>query len=107
MKFYLYKGLKKPLVLFGLKDKYIYWAIGLFVVGFVLGGILSSFGLGFYGTLIGFVISGIGIWGAFKLQDTKGLYNKTKNDNELHIFPARMSITKFKRKKVNNEQGQK
>lgn len=102
MHFYLYKGLKKPLILFGLKNKYIYYGGGTFVSGLILGGFLVRY-IGFFGNLLGLILAGIGIWGIFKLQDTKGLYNKTKNDNELHIFPARMSITKFKRKKVNNE----
>lgn len=101
MAFYLYKGLKKPLVLFGLKDKYIYYAIGFFIGGVVVGMILNGF-IGFIGSVIGLGVGGVGIWGAFKLQDTKGLYNKTKNHNEIHIFPNRISITKFKRK-VSNE----
>lgn len=106
MRYYLYKGLKKTLILFGLKDKYIYYAGGFFCIGIIIGMVLSSY-IGFLGSILGICFGGIGIWGAFNLQDTKGLYNKTKNNNELHIFPARMSITKFKRKKVNNEQGQK
>lgn len=95
MSFYLYKGLKKPLVLFGLKDKYIYYAFGCVGVGLVLSGVLSSF-IGIWGTLLGLGIGGLGFWRMYSIQDKKGLYNKAKNDNELHIFPKRFKCTKRK-----------
>ncbi len=88
MGFFLYKGLKKPLVFFGLKDKYIYYAMGMAVGGLLAAAAFSYF-LGIFGTLIGFALAGIGIWMTFRMQDRKGLYNKTKNNNELHIFPKR------------------
>ncbi len=89
MSFFLYKGLKKPLVFFGLKDKYIYYAVIIVIVGGIIVAVASSI-IGFIGTLIGFGIIGFGIWGTFFLQDKKGLYNKTKNNNELHVFPKRI-----------------
>lgn len=98
MGFYLYKGLKKPLVLFGLKDKYIYYAFGCVGGGLVLSGILSSF-IGIWGTLLGVGIAGVGFWRMYSIQDKKGLYNKTKNNNELHVFPKRFHKLKIK----NNE----
>jgi hypothetical protein len=102
MGFYLYKGLKKPLVLFGLKDKYIYYAMGCVALGLVLSGVLGSF-MGIWGTLLGLGIGALGFWGMFKIQDSKGLYNKTKNNDELHIFPKRFNIKKFKSKNKNEK----
>lgn len=93
MGFYLYKGLKKPLVFFGLKDKYIYYALGFAIAGIVCIGALSS-AIGFIGVILGLVIGGGGVWYTFKMQDNRGLYNKSKNNNELHVFPK-----KFKYKK--------
>jgi hypothetical protein len=98
MGFYLYKGLKKPLVLFGLKDKYIYYAMGCVALGLILSGVLGSF-MGIWGTLLGLGLGALGFWAMFKIQDKKGLYNKTKNNEELHIFPKRFKVTKFKSKK--------
>lgn len=91
MGFYLYKGLKKPLVFFGLKDKYIYYAAGSGIGGLVGGAIFSSF-IGFFGLGLGLVLGGLGIWMTFKTQDQKGLYSKTRNNNELYIFPKRLKL---------------
>lgn len=88
MEFYLYKGLKKPLVFFGLKDKYIYYALGSALLGIVCLAVLPSF-ISYFGVLLGGVIGGGGVWYTFTLQKSKGLYNKQKNHNELHIFPKR------------------
>lgn len=94
MAFYLYKGLKKPLVFFGLKNKYIYHAISFIATGIFCVAILSSI-IGFIGTILGFIVAGGGIWYTFQKQDKNGLYNKTKNNKELHVFPR-----KFKTKKI-------
>jgi hypothetical protein len=94
MGYYLYKGLKKPLVLYGLKDKYIYYAMGC-AVGGLMGGMLIS---QLINVLTGFIWIGIfggAIYWIFKMQDEKGLYNKTKNHNQIYIFPK-----KFKTKKL-------
>ena len=82
MGYYLYKGLKKPLVLYGLKDKYIYYAMGC-AVGGLMGGMLIS---QLINVLTGFIWIGIfggAIYWIFKMQDEKGLYNKTKNHNQI------------------------
>ena len=79
MGFYLYKGLKKPLVFFGLKDKYIYYALASAVGGLIGAAVISSF-LGILGTFLGLALGGGGIGIIYKIQDKKGLYNKTKND---------------------------
>ncbi|HFK5512595.1 TPA: DUF4133 domain-containing protein [Elizabethkingia anophelis] len=100
MGFYLYKGLKKPLVFFGLKDKYIYYAIGTAVGGLVSAAVLSSF-LGIFGSIGGLALGGLGIWWIFKTQDKKGLYNKTRNDGELFIFPKRFKIRINEKQKTN------
>ncbi|MGP2571464.1 DUF4133 domain-containing protein [Ornithobacterium rhinotracheale] len=92
--FYLYKGLKKPLVFFGLKDKYIYRALGCAIVGFILIAILSNT-IGILGIIIGSAIGGGGIWLCFRVQDKKGLFNKTRNNKELHIFPKKLKIKKI------------
>ncbi|MFN3773453.1 DUF4133 domain-containing protein [Cloacibacterium normanense] len=91
MSYPLYKGLKKPLVFFGLKGKYIYYALGVVVTGFVSAAIFSSF-IGILGTLLGLGLGGFGAWRIYRIQDKKGLYNKTKNENELYIFPKKLKI---------------
>ena len=93
MGFYLYKGLKKPLVFFGLKDKYIYYALASAVGGLIGAAVISSF-LGILGTFLGLALGGGGVGIIYKIQDKKGLYNKTKNDNEIHIFPKKIKIKK-------------
>ncbi len=95
MSYFLYKGLKKPLVFFGLKDKYIYYALAAIVGGFIVVIILNSL-LDFLGTMIGICITGASIWTIFYLQDKKGLYSKTVNKNEIHIYPKQF-------KRIRNE----
>ncbi len=97
MEFYLYKGLKKPLVFFGLKGKYLYWGLGVASGGFICTGILTNI-IGLVGILFGGCVIGGGLWVTFFLQDKKGLYNKTKNNNELHIFPNSMKTKNIIRK---------
>lgn len=92
MGFYLYKGLKKPLVFFGLKGKYIFYAVGIIAGGVVSALILSKFGL--LGSLLGLVVTAGAIYLLFKRQDKYGLYDKTKNFNQLFIFPKRISNKK-------------
>lgn len=94
MSYYLYKGLKKPLIIFGLKDKYIYQAGGTIVSGFIIGAILSKI-VGILGLLLGFGLMGLAVYLIFKRQDKKGLYNKTINNNEIHIYSP-----KIKHKKI-------
>lgn len=93
MGFKLYKGLKKPLVLFGLEGKYIYYALGVVVTALFVGGGLNSF-FGFYATAVGIIIGLGGIWLIFHLQDTKGLYNKNKTKHELLIVHKKLKKTK-------------
>jgi len=93
MGFYLYKGLKKPLVFFGLKGKYIFYAVGIIAGGVVSALILSKFGL--LGSLLGLVVTAGAIYLLFKRQDKYGLYDKTKNFNQLFIFPKRISNKKI------------
>lgn len=88
----LYKGLKKPLVFKGLKGKYIYYAGGSFVGTMILGVILSKI-IGFFiGIALAFGIGGGVMWNIFRLQKTKGLFNKTVNRNEIHILPVRIKL---------------
>jgi predicted phage tail protein len=91
--FYLYKGLKKPLVFFGLKGKYIFHAVGVIGVGVTAALILSKFGL--LGSLLGIAVTAGGVYLIFKRQDKHGLYAKTKNNNQILIFPKRMSNSKL------------
>lgn len=93
MGFYLYKGLKKPLVFFGLKGKYIFYAVGIIAGGVVSALILSKFGL--LGSLLGLVTTAGAVYLLFKRQDKYGLYDKTKNFNQLFIFPKRVSNKKI------------
>lgn len=93
MGFYLYKGLKKPLVFFGLKGKYIFYAVGVIGVGAVSSLVLSKIGL--IGSLLGLGITAGGIYLIFKRQDKRGLYDKTRNENQVYIFPKRISQRKI------------
>ncbi|GEJ47649.1 MULTISPECIES: DUF4133 domain-containing protein [Chryseobacterium] len=89
MGFYLYKGLKKPLVFFGLKGKYIIYAVGVIGAGVVAALILSKFGL--LGSLVGLAATAGGVYLIFRRQDKYGLYDKTKNFNQIFIFPKRFN----------------
>lgn len=89
MGFKLYKGIKKPLVLFGLKDKYIYYALGVMLLGMITAGGLNTF-FGIYATLLGATIAIGGIWVILYIQDNKGLYTKKKTKNEVLIIPKRI-----------------
>lgn len=92
MGFYLYKGLKKPLVFFGLKGKYIFYAVGVIGVGVVTSLALSKVGL--IGSLLGLGTTAGGVYLIFKRQDKRGLYDKTRNENQIYIFPKRLSQRK-------------
>lgn len=92
MGYYLYKGLKKPLVFFGLKGKYIFYAVGVIGGGVVAALILSKFGL--LGSLLGLVVTAGGVYLIFKKQDKHGLYNKTKNFDQILIFPKIFKLKK-------------
>ncbi|MBT2621310.1 DUF4133 domain-containing protein [Chryseobacterium sp. ISL-6] len=90
--FFLYKGLKKPLVFKGLKGKYIYYAGAAFAGTMILGIILSKV-IGFFiGIALAFGIGGGLMWNVFRLQKTRGLYNKTTNHNEIYIVPIRIRL---------------
>jgi len=93
MGFYLYKGLKKPLVFFGLKGKYIIYAVGVIGGGVVAAIVLSKFGL--LGSLLGLAATAGGVYFIFKRQDKYGLYDKTKNFNQILIFPKRLDHKKL------------
>lgn len=92
MGFYLYKGLKKPLVFFGLKGKYIFYAVGVIGVGVVSSLALSKIGL--IASLLGLGITAGGVYLIFKRQDKRGLYDKTRNENQVYIFPKKISQRK-------------
>lgn len=93
MGFYLYKGLKKPLVFFGLKGKYIFYAVGVIGGGVVAALILSKFGL--LGSLLGLIVTAGGVYLIFRRQDKYGLYDKTKNFDQILIFPKRLHNNKL------------
>lgn len=93
MGFYLYKGLKKPLVFFGLKGKYIIYAVGVIGAGVVAALVLSKFGL--LGSLLGLAATAGGVYLIFKRQDKHGLYDKTKNFDQIFIFPKRLNNNKI------------
>ncbi|MDM1040164.1 MULTISPECIES: DUF4133 domain-containing protein [Empedobacter] len=103
MGFYLYKGLKKPLVFFGLKGKYIFYAVGVIGGGVIAALILSKFGL--LGSLLGLVVTGGGVYLIFKRQDKYGLYDKTKNFDQILIFPKRLDNKKLLKNGNNKKTG--
>ena len=92
MGYYLYKGLKKPLVFFGLKGKYIFYAVGVIGGGVIAALVLSKFGL--LGSLLGLAVTAGGVYLIFKRQDKHGLYNKTKYFDQIFIFPKRFKLKK-------------
>lgn len=85
---------------FGLKGKYIFYAIGVIGGGVIAALILSKFGL--LGSLLGLAITAGGVYFIFKRQDKYGLYDKTKNFDQILIFPKRVK-NKKKSKNGNNE----
>lgn len=93
MGYYLYKGLKKPLVFFGLKGKFIFYAVGVVGGGVVAALILSKFGL--LGSLLGLAFTAGGVYLIFRRQDKNGLYDKTKNFDQVMIFPKRFNFKKI------------
>lgn len=109
MGFYLYKGLKKPLIFFGLKGKYILYAVAVIGAGVVASLVLSKFGL--LGSLLGLALTSGGVYLIFKRQDKRGLYDKTKNFDEILIFPKRIANkkllkqgeTEISKNKISNE----
>ncbi|RYE24109.1 MAG: DUF4133 domain-containing protein [Sphingobacteriaceae bacterium] len=93
--FLLYKGLKKPLVFKGLKGKYIYQGAGAFI-GTLIGSIILSKILGFFfGLIIAIGTGSFMIWNTFRKQRINGLYDKTKNFNEIHIMSNRTKNKKL------------
>ena len=101
MGFYLYKGLKKPLVFFGLKGKYIFYAVGIIGGGVITALVLSKFGL--LGSLLGLAVTAGGVYLIFKRQDKYGLYNKTKNFDQIFIFPKRLKHKKILQHGINKK----
>lgn len=93
MGFYLYKGLKKPLVFFGLKGKYIFYALGVIGSGVIVALVLSRFGL--IGSVLGLILTAGGVYIIFKRQDKFGLYKKTRNFDQIFIFPKRITNRKI------------
>lgn len=66
--------------------------------GLITAAILSSI-FGIFGMIVGAVMGGSGVFFSYKTQDRKGLYNKTKNEEELHIIPAKFRKVNFLPKK--------
>ena len=78
------KGLQRPLEVFGLRGRYIYWAVGtvvatllLFVVGFIFSGFTV-------GLIMSTAVLGAG-GGLTFIKQSKGLYSKN-DDNGVFIF---------------------
>lgn len=78
------KGLQRPLEVFGLRGRYIVWAVVtviatfvLFVVGFIVAGFTV-------GLIMSTAVLGVG-GGLIFLKQSKGLYSK-KEDKGIFIF---------------------
>ncbi|MBB5334077.1 DUF3482 domain-containing protein [Kaistella palustris] len=69
--------------------------MGSAIGGLLTVAILSSL-FGIFGMLIGAAIGGTGVFLSYKTQDSKGLYNKTKNEKELHIIPSNLKNIKYR-----------
>lgn len=94
--FFLYKGLKKPLVFKGLAGKYIYYAASAFGATLILAGILTSLLGTFKGLLVALGIGGLSIYNTFRIQKKYGLYKKTKNHNQIFIVSPKMKLPTVK-----------
>jgi hypothetical protein len=73
--FNVYRGLQKPLILFGMKGQNIYWGAGTFLTTVIAVGI----GLSFFGFLVGLIMGcGTAGIGAYKISQNikKGLHNR-------------------------------
>ena len=103
MGYYLYKGLKKPLVFFGLKGKYIIYAVAVIGAGVVAALILSKFGL--LGSLLGLLVTAGGVYLIFKKQDKNGLYDKTKNFDQTKKNTKRLNNKRFLKDGKDKETG--
>lgn len=103
MGYYLYKGLKKPLVFFGLNGKYIIYAVAVIGAGVVAALILSKFGL--LGSLLALLVTAGGVYLIFKKQDKNGLYDKTKNFDQIFIFPKKLNNKRFLKDGKDKETG--
>jgi len=55
--------------------------------------VLSKFGL--LGSLLGLAATAGGVYLVFRRQDKYGLYDKTRNFNQIYIFPKRMHHKKL------------
>lgn len=75
---------------FGLKGKYIIYSVAVIGVGIISTLILSRLGL--LGSLLGLGLTAGGVYLIFKRQDKRGLYDKTKNEGQLFIFPKKMKF---------------
>lgn len=89
MEYEIFRGVKKPLLLFGLKDHYIYWAFGLAATGAILAIVLSSL-IGFIGLFLGLGFCVGGILFTYRRQTKIGLHRKTRNENCLYVRSSRM-----------------
>ena len=85
MQYKIYRGLKKPLLLFGLKDRFIYQALGAGAIGLLLAVLLSTL-FGILGMLLGLALGAGLIALVYKRQDSHGLYPKTRSKNTLYVF---------------------
>lgn len=94
MHYRIYRGVKKPLVLFGLKDRYIYHALVAAVLGLFLSVVLSSL-LDFWGLLIGLGIAGALVSAIYRRQDRRGLYPKPREKNLLYMPKSRQNFLKL------------
>lgn len=84
-----YKGLKKPFVFKGYKGKFIYYAGAGLLISLVVGAIGTSFSIliGLGAMVVGVVLT---LFVTNHLQKTKGLFNKTKQNNILWVHLNRM-----------------
>lgn len=67
------------------------------ILGIILIAVLSSL-FSVFGLVIGAGIGIVGVWMSYKSQDQRGLYNKTRNENELHIIPSHFKNLSFNKK---------
>lgn len=96
--FPVYKGLKKPFVFKGYKGKFIYYAGGGLLLSLIIGAIGTSFNIifGLIAMIIGVAFT---IFYVNHLQKTKGLFNKTKQNNILWLHDNKIKLFKNQNEK--------
>lgn len=95
----VYKGLQKPLTYKGFKGKYIFWGLGTFVGGLVIGAIVMSTINTLFGAIVGVSIVVGGLYYT-AIKQRGGLYDKT-NFKGIYVHEINLNNKNQNGKKIN------